>query len=527
MNKQLVCIIFLLIQYLIFGQERYTRLLDSAEAYTNTDSKTAKIFLDSIPKPFENFIKDDLARYYYVKSIIHNFNYETAEYQQCTVLALKYAKIEDKPCIAGQSCVNLFSEFFYVNKDSIAYEYLNEAERYFDDCKESYYNLAEVETMRAYAKMVRAEYNESINLLEPRLDYYKGIEQDQYFYLFACYMLSVNYSNLDNIQLAHYYHKLFLKLKGLPAVLDYNYSSFDVDANFNVAEAHFRKNNIDSTFVYLNKCRDYTRFMGGRILRKYYKLYSRLYEKTANLEMSKAYIDSLVKFEDKISKTNLGANINISNALLNAENELFNETKKKSTYTNFIYGLFITLIVASTIYLIYYRIQRKKIILFKEKTSHLEYVKSNNKELSVKLKSLEEYIKTLRKEVKEISQIQSLDEQKQKIKTFYNDLHINSSTILDKSENHLELINDLNIDFFRRLKEVYPNLNKSEIIICYYILLGFTNKEIAAFLNVSIRSVESKRYRVSKKIEFDKENKTFVEHLKQTFGDTLPVYQLN
>lgn len=157
----------------------------------------------------------------------------------------------------------------------------------------------------------------------------------------------------------------------------------------------------------------------------------------------------------------------------------------------------------------------------------MEYVKSNNKELSVKLKSLEEYIKTLRKEVKEISQIQSLDEQKQKIKTFYNDLHINSSTILDKSENHLELINDLNIDFFRRLKEVYPNLNKSEIIICYYILLGFTNKEIAAFLNVSIRSVESKRYRVSKKIEFDKENKTFVEHLKQTFGDTLPVYQLN
>ncbi len=276
MSKQLVCIIFILIQYSIFGQEIYTRLLDSAEAYTNRDSKTAKIFLDSIPKPVENFIKEDLARYYHVKSIIHNFNYETSEYQQCTILALKYAKSEGDPCIAGQSCINLFSEFFYVNKDSIAYEYLNKADKFFKDCTESYYNLAEVETMRAYAKMVRAKYKESINLIEPRLEYYKEIEQDRYFYLFACYMLSVNYSSLGDIEKGHYYHKLLQKLKGLPTVLDYNYVSFDVDANFNIAEAHFNKKDIDSTFFYLNKCKAHTNFMGTSVLRKYYKLYSDL-----------------------------------------------------------------------------------------------------------------------------------------------------------------------------------------------------------------------------------------------------------
>ncbi len=243
--------------------------------------------------------------------------------------------------------------------------------------------------------------------------------------------------------------------------------------------------------------------------------------------MSRAYIDSLVNFEDQLNKTTLGANVEISNALLNAENELFRENRKKSTYTIFIYIMLIMLIAVSIVYLIYYRSQRKKIKLFKKETNNLEYIRSNNEELSVKLKSLEQYVKNLRKDVKAISQTKSLDAQKQMIKTFYKDLHINSSTILEKSESHLDLINDLNIDFFRKLKEVYPNLNKSEIIICYYVVMGFTNKEIAAFLNTSIRSVESKRYRLSKKIEFDRNSKTFVEHLKDTFSNTIQLHQLN
>ncbi|WP_042246732.1 helix-turn-helix transcriptional regulator [Jejuia pallidilutea] len=114
-----------------------------------------------------------------------------------------------------------------------------------------------------------------------------------------------------------------------------------------------------------------------------------------------------------------------------------------------------------------------------------------------------------------------MEEQKSRIKELYTNLHINSSTILDKSESHLELVNELNIDFFRKIDETYPQLNKSEVIICYYILIGFNNKEISVFLNTSIRSVESKRYRISKKINFDKERTTLVEHLHKTFKDTL------
>jgi DNA-binding NarL/FixJ family response regulator len=51
--------------------------------------------------------------------------------------------------------------------------------------------------------------------------------------------------------------------------------------------------------------------------------------------------------------------------------------------------------------------------------------------------------------------------------------------------------------------------------------MGFTNKEIAVFLNATVRSVESRRYRISKKIELVNKNTTLLKHLQVTFSDTL------
>ena len=94
-------------------------------------------------------------------------------------------------------------------------------------------------------------------------------------------------------------------------------------------------------------------------------------------------------------------------------------------------------------------------------------------------------------------------------------MHHNSTTLLDKTENHFELVNDLNVDFFKKIQERYPQLNNSEIIICYYLFIGFKNKEISVFLNTTVRAVESKRYRITKKIDLN--NMTLLQHLKETF----------
>lgn len=55
-------------------------------------------------------------------------------------------------------------------------------------------------------------------------------------------------------------------------------------------------------------------------------------------------------------------------------------------------------------------------------------------------------------------------------------------------------------DFRNNLITLAPNLIESEIRICSYIKLGFITKEIAYYTESTERSIESKKYRIRKKL---------------------------
>ena len=56
-------------------------------------------------------------------------------------------------------------------------------------------------------------------------------------------------------------------------------------------------------------------------------------------------------------------------------------------------------------------------------------------------------------------------------------------------------------DFLEKLKERYPTITAGELRLAAYIKMDLTSKEIAPLLNISVRSVENKRYRLRKKME--------------------------
>lgn len=87
--------------------------------------------------------------------------------------------------------------------------------------------------------------------------------------------------------------------------------------------------------------------------------------------------------------------------------------------------------------------------------------------------------------------------------------------MLNKSENHLELINELNVAFFNKMSSKHPELTSSDLIICYYIHTGFKNKEISVFLNTTERSIESKRYRIGKKLQLKDKGVSLLDYLTQ------------
>jgi len=61
-------------------------------------------------------------------------------------------------------------------------------------------------------------------------------------------------------------------------------------------------------------------------------------------------------------------------------------------------------------------------------------------------------------------------------------------------------------DFLKKLKSMHQSLTPNDLRLCAYLRLNLSSKEIAPLLNISVRSVEIKRYRLRKKMNLSHEN---------------------
>ena len=55
-------------------------------------------------------------------------------------------------------------------------------------------------------------------------------------------------------------------------------------------------------------------------------------------------------------------------------------------------------------------------------------------------------------------------------------------------------------NFFRNLRKQYPSLTASDLRFCALLRLNLSTKDIAQFTNLTIRGVETARYRIRKKL---------------------------
>jgi small-conductance mechanosensitive channel len=60
-------------------------------------------------------------------------------------------------------------------------------------------------------------------------------------------------------------------------------------------------------------------------------------------------------------------------------------------------------------------------------------------------------------------------------------------------------------EFFSQLKSTFPDLSAKELQLCAFVRMNLTNKEIASILNISVRGVETARYRLRKRLGMSQE----------------------
>lgn len=197
-------------------------------------------------------------------------------------------------------------------------------------------------------------------------------------------------------------------------------------------------------------------------------------------------------------------------------------TIKKPWYaTNLAWLVYLMLLVALAYYINkayknYYRKQEEKLIeennllleiaaleneqqLMKLRNEQLSQdVDAKNRELAVSTMSLikkNELLNIIKEDLKKSSEENSGRNIKSVISTINRNITEDDSWHVFK-----EAFDNADKDFLKKIKAAHPGLTPSDLKLCAYLRLNLSSKEIAPMLNISIRSVEIKRYRLRKKL---------------------------
>ncbi len=81
-------------------------------------------------------------------------------------------------------------------------------------------------------------------------------------------------------------------------------------------------------------------------------------------------------------------------------------------------------------------------------------------------------------------------------------LYVSSDQRWESFENHFDLVQS---DFYKTVKKRYPSLTLVDLELCAYLRIELSTKEIARQLNLSVRGVETRKYRLKKKLQLLKD----------------------
>lgn len=193
------------------------------------------------------------------------------------------------------------------------------------------------------------------------------------------------------------------------------------------------------------------------------------------------------------------------------------------------FALYIVLIMLSIVAFYYYHQQRLKkeqqLLRLKYAKEQQEIVKEKNLEnekriVQLRNESLRSEIKFKSKQlantalalVKKNESLQEIKKELINLKNSFDNQYAFKKILnkVDSSITHKDEwkvfeynFNQVHEDFFKTLKSKHPNLTPKDLKICAYIKMNLSNKEIIPLMNVSLRGLETHRYRLKKKLNLN------------------------
>ena len=244
-----------------------------------------------------------------------------------------------------------------------------------------------------------------------------------------------------------------------------------------------------------------------------FNVLEKVYTKKEKIKELISVKDSIIKIASIISSSNLSksmSNLETQILLSNNENELIQNKIKYNTYLYILIIGSIILFFSLITMRVNYNFQKEKnnrltieqkIISKDLEHKNLELISSTNfiSQRNEYLKSLRNQIKTLEKnnDSKESSELISKN-----IKRSIDNI-INSEKSFESFEKQFT---DVFPSFFKNLIKKHGRLTSTDLRLCAYLRMNQNSSEIAQITGASIRTIESQRYRLRKKLNLKPEN---------------------
>ncbi len=526
---------FICILLIIFASKSFCQAgRDSIERKLNLIHKVDEklLFLDSLTKKYL-FNEPGKAIIYskYSIDLINKHDAVGSNVQPYRYMANAYSILGDY-----EQAFELFQEALYIEKEiknnklnqglihnDIAVIYLNlgdydksiqffkKAIRLFEQINDSI-NIIKMEGNIAIVKTTQGKYNEAIEIITKQLFKFEQ-NNDTHAYLVSVYNLAdlyikkgqyrraINYLEEGLRQLNNYDNNNlkinFLLNEILPYCQIGEYSKA-LEINDSVAKLinkyHFKSESLLN--LYDNYSLIYSHLNDYKNAFKYQKQFNQIQDSVLN-EMTKFKIDGYkLLYENKKRESELSEYQN-KIQLLKKQNKI-NQFVKWGGGTGVILLIVIVFLIIRN-YRLHVEKVNQEIVSVSEKAL---YQGNQLEKLALKMVKNQNFLSEIKKDIKIIKSNTSDDKISDKINELF--LRIQSASSINKDKAEFQVFLDKTVqDFSYRLQSKFPELSEDERNICIYIHLGLKTKDIASIMNVSLRSIENKRYRIRKKMNLD------------------------
>lgn len=183
---------------------------------------------------------------------------------------------------------------------------------------------------------------------------------------------------------------------------------------------------------------------------------------------------------------------------------------------SFIVAIVLLMLLIHRSYKLYYKNQKKKLVEENRRIFEMTQLESEQKIMKLKNEQLRKDIESKNNEL--ATAAMSLINKNELLMSIKNDLlHLDEGIqkahvikVIDKNLNNnkdwnffKEAFNNADKDFLDKIKSLHPDLTANDLKFCAFLRLNLSSKEVAPLLNISIRSVEIKRYRLRKKLNLE------------------------